>query len=96
MRFWLWPWLSSILFIVAACGSTATEVSTVVSTPTPLANSTPTAPIAVEATTETASKGTPPPEAVDWLTVEGKTADNLFYLGNPDAPVTIIDYSDFL
>jgi outer membrane biosynthesis protein TonB len=33
---------------------------------------------------------------VDWLTVEGKTADNLAFLGNPDAPVTMIDYSDFL
>lgn len=96
MRFWLWPWLSSIVFIVAACRSTATGVSPVVSTPTPLANSTPTAPIAVEATTEIASKATPPLEAVDWLTVEGKTADNLFYLGNPEAPVTLIDYSDFL
>jgi hypothetical protein len=33
---------------------------------------------------------------VDWLAVEGKTADNLAFLGNPDAPVTMIDYSDFL
>jgi hypothetical protein len=39
----------------------------------------------------------PPVQAeVDWLTVEGKTADNLAFLGNPDAPVTMIDYSDFL
>ena len=38
----------------------------------------------------------PTSEVVDWLTVEGKTADNLTYLGNPDAPVTLIDYSDFL
>jgi hypothetical protein len=33
---------------------------------------------------------------VDWLAVEGKTGDNLAFLGNPDAPVTMIDYSDFL
>jgi protein-disulfide isomerase len=32
----------------------------------------------------------------NWLAVEGKTEANLTYLGNPDAPVTIIDYSDFL
>jgi hypothetical protein len=94
MRFWLW--LSSIVFIVAACGSTAPEAPLAVSTPTREANSTPTAPITVEATTEVASKATAPLEAVDWLTVEGKTADNLFYLGNPEAPVTLIDYSDFL
>ena len=32
----------------------------------------------------------------NWLTVEGRTDDNLAYLGNPAAPITIIDYSDFL
>jgi len=46
----------------------------------------------VEAETEEPA----PAEAVNWLEVEGKTADNLAYLGNPDAPITIIDYSDFL
>jgi hypothetical protein len=45
---------------------------------------------------EPATAAAPATEGVDWLTVEGKTADNLAYLGNPDAPVTIIDYSDFL
>ena len=39
---------------------------------------------------------TAPTEETDWGTVEGKTEDNLTYLGNPNAPVTIIDYSDFL
>ncbi len=34
--------------------------------------------------------------AVDWLTVQGRTADGLPTLGNPDAPVRVIDYSDFL
>jgi hypothetical protein len=33
---------------------------------------------------------------VDWLNNVGRTADNLMYLGNPNAPVTVIDYSDFL
>jgi hypothetical protein len=41
----------------------------------------------------------PPPTATpiqDWLTHSGRTADNLMYLGNPDAPVTLIDFSDFM
>lgn len=37
-----------------------------------------------------------PGAEVNWLTVEGKTEDDLTYLGNPDAPITMIDYSDFL
>ncbi|MBV7335981.1 DsbA family protein [Chloroflexi bacterium TSY] len=32
----------------------------------------------------------------DWLTVVERTEDNLMSLGNPNAPVTMIDYSDFL
>lgn len=48
------------------------------------------------ATAEMAAEAAPASGVVDWLTVEGKTADNLAYLGNPDAPVTLIDYSDFL
>jgi hypothetical protein len=32
----------------------------------------------------------------DWLNHFGRTADNLMYLGNPAAPVTLIDFSDFL
>lgn len=52
------------------------------------------APTEPEATTP--PEPAPPAAEVDWLTVEGKTADDFTYLGNPDAPVTIIDYSDFL
>lgn len=44
----------------------------------------------IETTTE------PTPEEIDWLAVEGKTENDLAYRGNPEAPVTIIDYSDFL
>lgn len=36
------------------------------------------------------------PEVVNWLITEGKTADGRTFLGNPDAPVTMIDYSDFM
>lgn len=41
----------------------------------------------------------PPPTPtveVNWLEVSGKTEDGLAYLGNPDAPVTVIDYADFM
>ncbi len=36
------------------------------------------------------------PEVVDWLNSVGRTADNLMYVGNPDAPVSVIDFSDFM
>jgi hypothetical protein len=54
--------------------------------------------VAVEPTTEEMAETTvePAPEETDWLAVEGKTGENLTYLGNPNAPVTIIDYSDFM
>ena len=38
---------------------------------------------------------TPTPD-VDWSTVSGQTAEGLNYLGNPQAPVTMIDFSDFM
>ena len=38
---------------------------------------------------------TPTPEP-DWLNTVGRTDDGLVYLGNPEAPVTMIDYSDFM
>ena len=79
-----WPLLiSAIWLITSACNAGSPEQS-----PAPTA-----APVASQATTPAAVV---PAEGVDWLTVEGKTADNLFYLGNPEAPVTLIDYSDFL
>ncbi len=33
---------------------------------------------------------------IDWTTVSTRLDDGRMALGNPDAPVTIIDYSDFL
>lgn len=93
MRSWLW--LTFIAFIVAACGGVK-ETPLAAATPTKAATPTQVVPATVKATTETGGKATSPAEVVNWLAVEGKTADNLFYQGNPDAPVTLIDYSDFL
>ncbi|MDH3675865.1 MAG: hypothetical protein OES12_10250 [Anaerolineae bacterium] len=53
-------------------------------------------PTAVDASAQGAETPQADSIVVNWLTVEGKTSDNLAYLGNPDAPITIIDYSDFL
>ncbi len=47
------------------------------------------------APTDTVAPPSPTP-APDWLSVEGRTADGLPTLGNPDAPVVVVDYSDFL
>ena len=33
---------------------------------------------------------------IDWTTVQGRTDDNRAVMGNPDAPVTLIEYSDFM
>ena len=38
---------------------------------------------------------TPTPEP-DWLNNYGRTTENLMYLGNPNAAVTMIDFSDFM
>lgn len=45
---------------------------------------------------ETPTSEPPAPADVNWLTVEGKTEAGFTYLGNPDAPVTLLDYSDFM
>jgi hypothetical protein len=37
-----------------------------------------------------------PTRDVDWATVTGRTTEGLNYLGNPQAPVTMIDFSDFM
>ncbi len=100
MKFW------PIFLFIGLVGLTACGVSPA-ALPTPLA---PTATAVVPVPTpaevaplEVAAPTTPaepaadaPAETTDWLTAEGKTTDGLAYLGNPDAPITIKDYSDFL
>lgn len=36
------------------------------------------------------------PTETPQITVNGRTSDGAYFLGREDAPVTIIDYSDFL
>jgi hypothetical protein len=88
---------TTIESIVTPAPEIAVE-STEVATVAPQTTTEPAAATMPEATIEPveATVADPQPAVSDWLTVEGKTADNLAYLGNPDAPVTMIDYSDFL
>ena len=92
-----------LCFVATACGGTASQEGAVASTPSVAISpeDTPTSAqeeaVAAAAPAETAET----PEVAsqtetDWLTVEGKTEDNLTFLGNPEAPVTLIDHSDFL
>ena len=112
MKFWLIPVIIPLLLFAAACGGSNPEASVAQPPPATPTNAPAVAaathtpaiePTQAAATTtppetvaEPATAAAPATEEVDWLTIEGKTADNLAYLGNPDAPVTIIDYSDFL
>ena len=78
----------SILLVLylSACVGTAPEVA---SEPPPEAAES-------SASEPTASSSETSATESDWLNNYGKTADNRVYLGNPDAPVTMIDYSDFM
>ena len=87
-----------LCFAATACGGTVSQEAAVASTPTVAAvpEAKPTsAQEAAQAEVAEAQQAASQAET-DWLTVEGKTEDNLTFLGNPEAPVTLIDHSDFL
>lgn len=63
--------------------ATATQTPTPTDTATPLPTNTP------------PPTDTPTPEP-DWLAVSSRTPEGLMMLGNPNAPVTFIDFSDFM
>jgi protein-disulfide isomerase len=105
MKFWL---ILSCAFLVglAACSGASLPLPT---TPTTAAIPTnqPNPTLAGSAATPTqlppadvalAETSAPilPDDTTDWLTVAGQTTDGRAYLGNSNAPVTMIDYSDFL
>lgn len=60
-------------------------------TPTPIPTNTP-----VPTDTPVPTNTPDPTPIPDWLTVTGRTEEGLLYLGNPQAPVRLIDYSDFM
>jgi hypothetical protein len=72
--------------------------SPVIPTPAPAIMARVTAPVSPLPTpTATATSApSPTPTPVNWLAYVGRTPDNLIFMGNPNAPVTMIDYSDFL
>jgi hypothetical protein len=70
----------------------ATATGAVADTPTVVASATPTKPKATPAAPPTASPVPPATPAV----IFGRTDEGAFFHGAPDAPVTLIDYSDFL
>jgi hypothetical protein len=99
------PWwmLIPLALVLGACSPDVREGSsgfqpppdptTAVPSPTTAPSSTPEPPS--PATLQSPSPS-PSPTEVDWLSVSGRTQDELPTLGNPDAPVTLIDYSDFM
>jgi hypothetical protein len=56
---------------------------------------TPTLPPPPTETTLPEATATLTPEP-DWLNYAGRTEDELMFLGNPEAPVTLVDFSDFM
>jgi protein-disulfide isomerase len=62
---------------------------------------TPASPIAAQFTATPKPTRTPRPQntptvEVNWLEVSSKTEHGRAYLGNPDAPVTVVNYADFM
>ena len=89
--------LPNVVFVTVASATntplppspSATPIATVIASTEPVAVVSPTP----EPTPTLEPTFTPEP---DWLTNVGRTADNLVYLGNPNAPITLIDFSDFM
>ncbi|NCF66687.1 MAG: hypothetical protein GWP61_11980 [Chloroflexi bacterium] len=76
--------------VLQATAESATEVPT----------SEPTAQLPPTATAAVLPSLTPPPlpgeETAAIQVISGQTAEGAYFLGDPNAPVTVIDYSDFL
>lgn len=96
------PGLLIIALMVAACRPEATpEPVTVVSTPIPTNASAPTSPTDAPVPTAIAQVPTPTlseveaPSASEGEVPMGLTDDGAPYRGNPNATVTLVEYSDF-
>jgi hypothetical protein len=53
-------------------------------------------PLALPENEETAVEPEAPVEETDSVVISGRIDEGAFFLGDPNAPVTLIDYSDFL
>lgn len=74
----------------------ATDSPTAPTPSTPSSEASPTEPPTATLPAEPPASATPEPTRTPEVVVNGRTADGAYFLGRLDAPVTIIDYSDFL
>jgi len=87
------PTNAPVIATTAPATNAPTNVPIIVHTPQPPNNAT----IALSPTSAPAPTNTVAPQSnSDAPIPSGATAEGYFYLGNPDAQVTVIDYSDFL
>lgn len=82
----------------AAAGTTASVATASVATASVATASVATASVATAqpALPEADATQAPLPDAADLTQTAGRNADGTYYLGSPDAPVTVFDYGDFL
>jgi hypothetical protein len=83
-----------------AAAATHAEPSATATIPLPTATAMMTATTATTVTTATpqsdATETSPAPTATAAIATVGRTEEGAYFIGRADAPVTILDYSDFL
>lgn len=99
-------WLVPLWLLLSACMSTtetavspspspATAVLPTATFPPPIITNA-TTPAAATATTSATAEPTAVATAAETGVLSGRTDEGAFFLGDPHAPITHIDYSDFL